>query len=208
MTRGVPMLDPKRDLAGATPEKLARAFLYNPLRPRPRSQARCRQRGRGAGGCARPSGRRYAASGQACLTPGCCVPSTGRRATRRYWGRCSSAVSIPANAPSSGRTYTDRDKDPGGRLQHRAAPASPDRRRHAPEPAGAGSFGDLPPDRAFDRPLGTSDARLGVQMDTVGARRLNRSSPSCLNRPAQQTDFFHGLLGLRLRHRFFRLGQR
>ena len=46
----------------------------------------------------------------------------------------------------------------------------------------------------FDRPLGTSDARLGVQMDTDGARRLNRSSPSCLNRPAQQTDFFHGLL--------------
>ena len=31
-------------------------------------------------------------------------------------------------------------------------------------------------------------------MDTNGARRLNRSSPSCLNRPAQQTDFFHGLL--------------
>ena len=35
MTRGVPMLDPKRDLAGATPEKLARALLRNPLRPRP-----------------------------------------------------------------------------------------------------------------------------------------------------------------------------
>ena len=33
-------------------------------------------------------------------------------------------------------------------------------------------------------------------MDTDGARRLNRSSPSCLNRPAQQTDFFHGLIGL------------
>ena len=31
-------------------------------------------------------------------------------------------------------------------------------------------------------------------MDTNGARRLNRSSPSCLNRPAQQTDFFHGLI--------------
>ena len=70
----------------------------------------------------------------------------------------------------------------------------PDRRRHAPEPAGAGSFGDLPPDRAFDRPLGASDARLGVQMDTDGARRLNRSSPSCLNSGAQRTDFFHGLI--------------
>ena len=84
--------------------------------------------------------------------------------------------------------------DPGGRLQHRAAPAPPDRRRYAPELAGAGSFGDLPPDRVFDRPLGASDARLGVQMDTDGACRLNRSSPSCLNSGAQRTDFFHGLL--------------
>ena len=31
-------------------------------------------------------------------------------------------------------------------------------------------------------------------MDTDGARRLNRSSPSCLNSGAQRTDFFHGLL--------------
>ena len=31
-------------------------------------------------------------------------------------------------------------------------------------------------------------------METGGIRRLNRSSPSCLNRPAQRTDFFHGLL--------------
>ena len=36
--------------------------------------------------------------------------------------------------------------------------------------------------------------RLGVQMDTDGARWLNRSSPSCLNSGAQRTDFFHGLL--------------
>ncbi len=35
MTRGVPMLDPERDLKGATPESLARALLRNPLRPRP-----------------------------------------------------------------------------------------------------------------------------------------------------------------------------
>ena len=35
MTRGVPILDPERDLKGATPEKLARALLRNPLRPRP-----------------------------------------------------------------------------------------------------------------------------------------------------------------------------
>ena len=32
---------------------------------------------------------------------------------------------------------------PGGRLQPRTAAAPPDRRRHAPEPAGAGSFGHL-----------------------------------------------------------------
>ena len=31
MTRGVPMIDPKVDLAGATPETLARA-LFRPLR--------------------------------------------------------------------------------------------------------------------------------------------------------------------------------
>ena len=33
-----PMLDPKRDLKGATPEKLARALL-RPLGPRPRAKA-------------------------------------------------------------------------------------------------------------------------------------------------------------------------
>ena len=35
-------------------------------------------------------------------------------------------------------------------------------------------------------------------MDASGAGRLNRSSPSCLNRSAQRIDFFHGLLGLHL----------
>ena len=39
MTRGVPMLDPKVHLKGATPEKLARALLRNPLRPRPEGKA-------------------------------------------------------------------------------------------------------------------------------------------------------------------------
>ena len=70
----------------------------------------------------------------------------------------------------------------------------PDRRRYAPEPAGAGSFGDLRTDRASDGPLGASDERLGVEMETGGVRRPNRSSPSCLNRPAQRTDFFHELI--------------
>ena len=34
MTRGVPVLDPKRDLVGATPEKLAKA-LFRPTGPLP-----------------------------------------------------------------------------------------------------------------------------------------------------------------------------
>ena len=38
MTHMKPMLNPKRDLNGATPEKLARALL-RPLRPRPRTKA-------------------------------------------------------------------------------------------------------------------------------------------------------------------------
>ena len=39
MTRGVPVLDPKVHLKGATPEKLARALLRQPhLAPRPRGK--------------------------------------------------------------------------------------------------------------------------------------------------------------------------
>ena len=48
--------------------------------------------------------------------------------------------------------------------------------------------------RAPDRALGASDGLLGLPMDASGAGRLNRSSPSCLNRSAQRIDFFHGLL--------------
>ena len=33
-------------------------------------------------------------------------------------------------------------------------------------------------------------------MEAVDVRQLNRSSPSCVNRSAQRTDFFHGLLDL------------
>ena len=83
---------------------------------------------------------------------------------------------------------------PGGRLQPRTAAAPADRRRHAPEPAGAGSFGHLRTDRSPERALGASDGLLGLPMDAGGAGRLNRSSPSCLNRSAQRIDFFHGLL--------------
>ena len=87
---------------------------------------------------------------------------------------------------------------PGGRLQPRTAAAPADRRRHAPEPAGAGSFGHLRTDRAPDRALGAFDGLLGLPMDASGAGRLNRSSPSCLNRSAQRIDFFHGLIMLPL----------
>ena len=61
---------------------------------------------------------------------------------------------------------------------------------------GAGSFGDLRTGRTSDGPLGASDEPLGVEMETGGVRRLNRSSPSRLNTPAQRTDFFHGLLSV------------
>ena len=42
--------------------------------------------------------------------------------------------------------------------------------------------------------MGRLTSALGVEMETGGVRRLNRSSPSCLNTPAQRTDFFHGLV--------------
>ena len=124
--------------------------------------------------------------GCSCLTPtpatlsGCGARSATRPATRRLILRCQTSAQASAH--------------PGGWLQPWAAAAPPDRRRHAPEPAGAGSFGGLRTDRPSDRPLGTSDGLLGVRMETRGVRRLNRSSPSCLNRPAQRTDFFHGLV--------------
>ena len=70
-----------------------------------------------------------------------------------------------------------------GGTQPRAASAPPDRGRHAPEPAGAGSFRHLRSARASDRPLGASDGFLGRQSAAGGYRRLTRSSPSRLNGP-------------------------
>ena len=43
---------------------------------------------------------------------------------------------------------------------------------------------------------GRLTASWDFQWTPAGAGRLNRSSPSCLNRPAQRTAFFHGLLGV------------
>ena len=43
MTRGVPVLDPARDLVGATPEKLARALLWEPATTSLPTKVRCRQ---------------------------------------------------------------------------------------------------------------------------------------------------------------------
>ena len=52
---------------------------------------------------------------------------------------------------------------PGGRLQHRAAPAPADRRWYAPEPAGAGFVGDLRSDRALAGLLGAPEAGVGAE---------------------------------------------
>ena len=48
---------------------------------------------------------------------------------------------------------------------------------------GAGSFGEA------------SDRHLGAKWTPEAPRGSNRWSPSCLNRPAQRTHYFHGLVG-------------
>ena len=70
----------------------------------------------------------------------------------------------------------------------------PGRDRGAAEPLDAVAHAAS---RAPERALGASDGLLGLPMDASGSGRLNRSSPSCLNRSAQRIDFFHGLLGVR-----------
>ena len=59
-------------------------------------------------------------------------------------------------------------------------------------PQGRALSGDLRTDRASDRLLGASDGRLGAEMDTGGARRLNCSLSSWLSRPAQREAFATG----------------
>ena len=116
-----------------------------------------------------------------------------RRAAAGSWRAPVRDRGAAAGVGARPRECAQAGAHPGGRLQPRTAAAPPDRRRHAPEPAGAGSFGHLRTDRAPDRALGASDGLLGLPMDASGAGRLNRSSPSCLNRSAQRIDFFHGL---------------
>ena len=55
------------------------------------------------------------------------------------------------------------------RLQPRAAPAAPDRRRHAPEPSGPGRGPILRPDQAVVRPVGPSGALLDASSPDVVA---------------------------------------
>ena len=86
-------------------------------------------------------------------------------------------VWVRGHPPMSARTARPR-----GRLQPRAAPAPPDRHQHAPEPAGAGFWGDPGADRVLDRPLGAADARLGVQTVTGGACRPRGPPSGRLNR--------------------------
>ena len=148
------------------------------------------------------------AGGEACCAEGTIwEPSAYSRRPRsssstppRGAGGAAFRAPVRDRGPAAGvgarpRECAQAGAHPGGRLQPRTAAAPPDRRRHAPEPAGAGSFGHLRTDRAPDRALGASDGLLGLPMDASGAGRLNRSSPSCLNRSAQRIDFFHGLPG-------------
>ena len=72
MTRGVPVLDPKVHLVGATPEKLARALLRQPhLAPRTRRKPVVRDKVAVEKVAGRPAGRRCPASAQAFLSRGC-----------------------------------------------------------------------------------------------------------------------------------------
>ena len=80
-----------------------------------------------------------------------------------------------------GRAVRPREGRSGRGAGYRDAGGGP---RGPPRSTGAGE----------DRALGAPDTRLRGQMDTGGARSLNRSSPSCVTGPTQRTDFFHGLL--------------
>ena len=68
-----PMLDPKRDLKGATPETLARALLKPLRRPRTRTETVLSYKAPVQEGSGQPVPRRCAASAQAFLSSACCA---------------------------------------------------------------------------------------------------------------------------------------
>ena len=71
-----PMLDPARDLVGATPEKLARALLRNRLRPRPGGKPIVGDEVAVREGCDRQARPPCPASAQASLSPRMlCLPA-------------------------------------------------------------------------------------------------------------------------------------
>ena len=88
MTRGKPVLDPARDLVGATPETLARALLRQPhLAPRAGRKPVVGDQVAVEEVPTDPDARRYRASAQAFLIPGCCAyPQTHERSDPYAWG--------------------------------------------------------------------------------------------------------------------------
>ena len=84
-----------------------------------------------------------------------------------------------------------------GRLQPRAAPAAPDRRRHAPEPSGPGRGPILRPDQAVVRPVGPSGALLDASSPDVVANGVVTAPSDLPAIPFERGHFCHGLVGLR-----------
>ena len=62
-----PMVEPQKDLKGATPESLAKALLHK----RRAGERRCRRPSAGATGNDRPGGQPCPPFAPACLNPGC-----------------------------------------------------------------------------------------------------------------------------------------
>ncbi len=173
--QGVPQ---RRDAGGSRRGRCSKPRIGTGARPAPLAGQEDGRDAAGEASCAESVVCKPPACARAAGSPPATPPGRdgGTYSRAHVWdGRYASGVGARSRECPQARAA------PGGRLQHRAAVAPPDRRRYAPEPAGAGCFGDFPPDRVSDRLLGASEATLGVQMDTDGARRLNRLSPSCLN---------------------------
>ena len=90
-----------------------------------------------------------------------CTSTAGRSAVERILEHHADYLARRTGARSGAA--------PGGRLQHRVAPAPADRRWHAPEPAGAGFVGDFRSDRALAGLLGAPEAGLGAETDDASS---------------------------------------